>query len=187
MHSTSFLLFFRRHVLVAALLVVALVFSLGWFLVLQPARTRLATERSLLRSIEEEGARALEQRVALDRLRSAIANVRPEEFAKIDRTHPLGRDVPHLILELEAFASETGILLKNVALQESRGGVEKLLPKGVKSIDLVVTVTGGDYATLKQFLEAIEKSGRILDVRNFTFARGLQSYTINVQAYYREQ
>src|SRR3989338_857999 len=106
--ATSFPLFFRRHALVAALLVAAIVFSLGWFLVLQPARTRFAMGRSLLRSTEEERARALEQRATLDRLRSAIEDIRPEEFAKIDRIVPRGRDVPHLILELEAFASETG-------------------------------------------------------------------------------
>lgn len=186
MTATSLLLFFRRHALIAAALIGAIVFSLGWFLALEPARARLAAERSLLRSLEEERASVEEGAAAFDRLRSAIADVRPEEFAKIDRTHPRGRDVPRLILELEAFASETGILLKDVALQEGRGDVAQSLPQGVKSIDLVVTVSGGDYATLKRFLEAIEKSGRILDVRNFTFARGLQSYTINVQAYYRE-
>lgn len=179
-------MFFRRHVLVSACIVAAIVFLLGWFLVLQPARARFVADSLSLRSMEEEGAKLREQNATFDRLQKAMKNVRPEELAKIDRIVPSGRDVPHLILELEALASETGILLKDVALQEGKGDSDKSLPKGVKSIDLVVTVTGGDYATLKRFLEAVEKSGRILDVRNFTFSRGLQSYTINVQAYYRE-
>lgn len=179
-------MFFRRHVLVSASIVAAVIFLLGWFLLLAPARARLSVERASLQSIEAESTKASAQRATLEHLRSAIKDIRPEEFAKIDRMVPLGRDVPNLILQLEALASETGILLKHVALQEGRGGDDKSLPKGVKSVDLVVTVTGGDYATLKRFLEAAEKSGRILDVRNFTFSRGLQSYTINVQAYYRE-
>lgn len=182
----SFFLFLRRHLLVGALLVACAVGSVGWFLFVMPIRARLATAQSLLRAGEEEATRQARERAAFDRLQSTIKKVRPEEFAKIDRIVPRGRDVPHLILELEALASETGILLKNVALQEGGAENETALPKGVHPIGLVITVTGGDYVTLKHFLESIEKNGRIMDVRNFTFAKGLQSYTITIQAYYRE-
>ncbi|MBI4281675.1 type 4a pilus biogenesis protein PilO [Candidatus Uhrbacteria bacterium] len=157
----------------------------GWFFLLQPTSNNLAAARAAHTTLTAEYDRLREAEAAADRLTKEVSRVRPEEFEKMSRIVPSGRDVPRLIVELESLASETGILLKDVGLGEERESSAKDLPKGVHAIDLVVTVTGGDYATLKRFLEAIEKNVRLLDVQSFMFSKGLQSYSINLRAYYR--
>lgn len=176
---------FRMHPLSMGCAVAFLLGVGGWFLLLQPTSNDLATLRATHTTLVAEYDRLREEAAAADRLTKEVSRVTPEEFDKMSRIVPSGRDVPRLIVELESLASETGILLKDVGLGEGREGLAKDLPKDVHAIDLVVTVTGGDYATLKRFLEAIEKNIRLLDVQSFMFSKGLQSYIINLRAYYR--
>lgn len=160
--------------------------ALGWFFLVGPLEARIvATKRTL---IEREGQkeRLTQEQVLFGRLRDELAKISPEVSEKINRLLPKGRDVPRLLVELEALANETGLLLKDIGVSEGKTDDIKQFPNGVKPVDLVITVSAGDYATLKRFLDAVEKNVRLLNVKSFTFSKGLQAYTINVQAFYRE-
>ena len=177
---------FQEYYRTIAVVSFILVGTAGWFFFIRPLEARIAITR--VATIEGIAAkeRFAEQKATFERLRSDLTKVSPTIVDKISRLSPKGRDVPQLLVELEALANETGLLLKDIGVSEGKTESEKAFPKGVKSIDLVITVSAGDYSTLKRFLDAVEKNVRLLNVKSFTFAKGLQSYIINVQAYYME-
>lgn len=177
----------RLHVLVASCVVAGSVILAGWALIVRPIAGELVYHRMALSQNEQEYKRMIQERATFDRLQKEIDAVAPQDFEKIDRIVPVGRDVPHLIVELESLASETGVLLTDINVQEDDDAkAAKLLPAHVKPINVVITVAGADYAVTKRFLDAIEKNARLLDVKRFTFAKGVKSYTINLTGYYKE-
>lgn len=177
----------QRNAWASAIVCALVIGALGWFFIIQPQSSAIALLRQEATTLSDEQDRLERERSTFEQSRADASKFGADNTQKIDRLVPRGRDVPRLIVELESLASETGVLLKNIGLAEAATDSTQKFSTPVSVADLVVTVTGGDYVTLKRFLEAIEKNSRLLDVRSFSFAKGLQDYTIRLRAYYREE
>lgn len=159
---------------------------LGWFFLLSPAWGRL----EMAKRTGEEQRQTIEQlygeRARAERRKTALEKLDQEKLQKISRVIPVGRDVPRLVAELEALASETGVSLKSIAVGETERSLTTTLPRGVRPIPLSVTVSGVTYSATKAFLAALESNLRLLDVQSFSFSQGVQDYTMSIQAYYHD-
>lgn len=110
---------------------------------------------------------------------------------------PNFNDLPNLIVQLEALAKQTKFNLQGIAISEKSGTdkavntrlgnktstIAKELPSGVRSLKITITLDGGNYTRLKEFLQAVQTAWRLLEVNSISFARD-GSYAVELSAYY---
>jgi hypothetical protein len=110
---------------------------------------------------------------------------------------PNVNDLPNLIVQLEALAKQTKFNLQGIAISEksdtgkavdTRPGsktstIAKELPGGVRVLKITITLDGGNYTRLKEFLQAAQSAWRLLEVNSISFARD-GSYAVELSAYY---
>lgn len=99
-----------------------------------------------------------------------------------------------LILDLNALAARSGLSLANIdVIMDSAGGTSAaaglMLPAGpnpVGSVDLSLSAIG-TYAALQTFLAGVERSARLLDVRDMNVKgseTGVYNYQMNLRLYW---
>ena len=105
-----------------------------------------------------------------------------EDVAKIEAALPSDPSPPSFYNFLQKTVSENGLILRNI------GGfaVSPLTSNpSLNAISLSLEVSGS-YASLKNFLGAIEKSARIVEVNSISFSapeeEGLFNFTLGIQA-----
>lgn len=114
-----------------------------------------------------------------------------ENHARIENFLPNAVDNVRLILALNALASRSGFALSNIdvsagAAASASGGFEKAEVSPVSSIDLTLSAVGS-YAGLLRFLEGVEKSQRLLDVRDLVVTgsnSGVYTFTMILRLYW---
>ncbi len=91
-------------------------------------------------------------------------NERNSDIASLDKAIPSGQNVPELLVNLEAIASESGLILGNVNFKP-----KDLKAQGIKTLVAEIKVKGS-YPAFLNYLKAVEKSLRIFDVVSVSFA-----------------
>ncbi|MBI2446398.1 MAG: type 4a pilus biogenesis protein PilO [Parcubacteria group bacterium] len=99
----------------------------------------------------------------LERLISQY-NERGGDIASLNKAIPSGQNVPELLVNLEAIASESGLIFKGVNFKP-----KDLKAPGIKTLIAEIRVTGS-YPDFLNYLKAMEKSLRIFDVTSISFA-----------------
>lgn len=103
-------------------------------------------------------------------------NQRLTDIDSFSRVIPEGQNIPELLVNLEALASENGLVFSGVNFTP-----KDLKSPGVKTLIMVVRVKGS-YPAFKNYLVAMEKSLRIFDVMSFSFSgvsRGASNINVN--------
>lgn len=121
-----------------------------------------------------------------------------EELNKVTYALPSEPETAELLIQLEALANENGLLLKAISFQEVSEEIsEEVTDKPAKVSDeipksvLVNLQLTGTYEAFKNFLEALEKSLRIMDVLSIRFEplseelSNLYSFTLEIKAYWQ--
>lgn len=116
---------------------------------------------------------------------SEIKNIwsRLEEYrdslSQINEFIPDSYSLPALFNYLQGLASQTGLVLEDITL----GGVGG---EGIKEINLNLEVSG-TYSSLKNFLNALEQSAKLFNVKSISFSFpeevGVFSFKIAVATY----
>ncbi len=99
----------------------------------------------------------------LERLISQY-NERSSDIASLNKAVPSGQNVPELLVNLEALASESGLIFESVNFKP-----KDLKAKGIKTLIAEIKVKGS-YPAFLSYLRALEKSLRIFDVINVSFS-----------------
>ena len=99
----------------------------------------------------------------LERLISQY-NERSSDISSLSKAIPNGQNVPELLVNLEAIASESGLVFKGVNFKP-----KDLKAPGIKTLIAEIRVTGS-YPDFLNYLKAMEKSLRIFDVANISFS-----------------
>ena len=108
-----------------------------------------------------------------------ISNILPKE-----------KQIPELLVQLEALAKENNLVLGSVSLASTAEGEEK----AYKSLGISLELAGS-YSNLKKYLDSVEKNMRIMDITSLNFsatpvvAEGppdVFSYTVSMRTYYIE-
>lgn len=91
-------------------------------------------------------------------------NGQTDNLASFDKTITESQKIPELLVNLEALASENGLIFSSVDFKP-----KDLKAVGVKTLIMEIKVKGS-YPAFKNYLEAIEKSLRIFDVASVSFS-----------------
>lgn len=125
-------------------------------------------------ALEEQNKENLNSRLKLTaNLERLIGqyNERAADIASFGKAIPKGQNIPELLINLEALASENGLTFSGVDFKS-----KDLKTTGVKTLIMEMKVKGS-YSAFKNYLKAMEKSLRIFDVMNVSFAGVAPSQT----------
>ncbi len=130
-----------------------------------------------------------EIRQARDLLLGKRKNISSVDLARLKRLVPDHVDNVRLVMELDNIAARYGMSLKNVKINSDAGKESGTLGAtdvnfGTLNLDFSVV---GSYGIFNSFLQDLEKSLRIVDVKSFSFHSGendFYEYNIGIQTYW---
>ena len=91
-------------------------------------------------------------------------NEREGDISSLSKAIPNSQNVPELLVNLEAIASESGLVFKGVNFKP-----KDLKAPGIKTLIAEIRVTGS-YPGFLSYLKTMEKSLRIFDITSISFA-----------------
>jgi len=100
-------------------------------------------------------------------------NERASDLASFSKAIPVGQNIPELLINLEALASENGLIFSGVNFKP-----EDLKAPGIKTLIMEIKVKGS-YPAFQNYLKGMEKSLRLFDVTSISF-NGIAPGQVNV-------
>ena len=116
--STHLPLIIARHPLFFAGGIGIVLAGIGWIVLLVPAFARWDMAKQTVDEQRNVQATVERSRAHMEQLQRAVADISDGELQKVQSVAPEGRDVPRLIVELEALATETGVSLTDVLIRD---------------------------------------------------------------------
>lgn len=125
-----------------------------------------------------------------------VYDSRKDEVKRVYYAIPAKRDIPGLIVQFEALASENGLILENINLgkiktERSKLGEIESPEETYKSLDITLKLAG-NYLAFKSFLQALEFNVRLMDINLISFSSieteesGLVfTFDVKLKAYYQ--
>jgi Tfp pilus assembly protein PilO len=163
-------------ILIVAFVVILFLFDLPIYNEVTYLRNEIKTYKDFLEEKEELV-------IKVNQLKQ-IYESRKGELSKVHYVLSFEKDIPNLIVQLEALTSENGLILENLAFIEKKieqkGKVEwgregatpisGVKPKEAhKSLGVTLSLTGS-YQSLKSFLKALEFNVRLMDIKSISFS-----------------
>jgi Tfp pilus assembly protein PilO len=152
-----------------------------WNISIAETKKAIANDESALVSAGEYTAQQNE-------LISARKAINPSDLARLTTLLPDSVDNVQLILNLNALAARSGISLSHVDVmanaQASGSGTSAASP--INSVDVALSAVG-TYEALQTFLTGVEKSERLLDVRDISVKgsdTGVYTYQMTIRLYW---
>ena len=160
----------------------------------------IAETKAAIKNNEQALAAADEYKAKQNTLASARNAIDPENLARISTFLPDSVDNVGLILDINALAARSGLSLSNIdVVANNAGGAQTntrapasagALPVArtnlVGSVDLSLSAIGS-YTALQSFLAGVERSARLLDVRDIVVKgsdTGVYNYQMTLRLYW---
>jgi len=89
-------------------------------------------------------------------------NAKAGDFNSFSKTVPVGSNVPELLINLEAIASENGLIFSGVNFKPDTKTA------GIRTLTMEIRVKGS-YPAFKNYIKAMEQSLRLFDVTSISF------------------
>jgi len=128
-----------------------------------------------------------------DRLLISYNSLPPAELERLSKALPQNVDTVRLALDLDTIAAQYGITLKDVAIDDGaeRNSGQIVLPGSDKPYQKVMVNVRfvSSYENFRKFIEDLEKSLRIMDIRGVNFQVGdsnLYEHEILLETYWVE-
>lgn len=186
--------------------VIIIVAAAGFLLLLQPKLGQVQ-QTGVLHLEQTKQQLEISQRVLLETesLVQKYEQLNAQNVQKLLAVLPSDPDLPDMFVQIEALALTAGLKLNNVnfAPNETQTGASavagtagkeqqataKNLPANMREMGVSFSVTGGrGYASLKDFLQKLESSVRLLDLQSLSYTPGdgtdAETYTVNAVTYY---
>lgn len=174
----------------------ALMFSVAvFFAYIHPTWTgSIAATKAAIASDDQALASARAYVAQQDALMAARNAIDPADLARLQTFLPNSVDNVGMILDLNALAARSGLSLSNIDVSDnsaatSNTGSTSAVPVSlnpVNSVDLSLNAAG-TYIGFENFLTAVEKSQRLLDVRDLLVQgsdTGVYSYDMTLRLYW---
>lgn len=175
---------------------IALLFAVGIFFVyINPMWTgQIADTKASIADIDKALAAAKEYAARQQQLATERDAIDPAGLTRLNTFLPDSVDNVRIILDLNALASRTGFALSSIDVTGNAKGTsgnssESLSSTDVSpvgSIDLSLSAVG-TYTAFQNFMQGIERSQRLLDVRDLSVSgsnTGLYTYAMTVRLYW---
>lgn len=154
----------------------------------------IAESKAAIAADDEALEAASAYKAKQNELAAARNAIDPESLERLNVFLPDSVDNVGMILDLNALASRSGIVLSNIdvateptsATVPTRSAAPVARANPIGSIDLSLSAVG-TYSALQTFLMGIERSARILDVRELTVRgsdTGVYTYQMKIRIYW---
>lgn len=187
--------------------IIILIFILAFIAILLlldlPLYNKITSLREEIKKYEEFLKEKEEILVKVNQLKQ-VYDSRKSEMNRVFYVLPIEKDLPNLIVQFEALASENGLILekinfikqqtttRRVAAEDAElGAAETLEPqKDYKTLEVSLSLSG-NYQSFQSFLEALELNIRLMDIKSISFktqkteAGAGFTFDINLQVYYQ--
>lgn len=178
--------------------ILAILIAIGaFFLYVNPTWTvDIAAVQASIASDDQALAAASQYNTQQSTLTDARNQIDPASLARLNVFLPDSVDNVGLILDLTTLASHSGLSLSNIdvttnipAMSQAAGAPGALPAAGkspLGSVDMSLTAVG-TYTALQTFLTGVEKSERLLDVRDLTVKgadTGIYTYQMILRLYW---
>ncbi|MDD2732109.1 MAG: type 4a pilus biogenesis protein PilO [Candidatus Pacebacteria bacterium] len=164
-------------------IVLIIVFALGAALLWWPKLQEILELRAELKLVNEEIKQREGYSAKLNTLNEKIREY-PEELQKIDSAFPKEPSVPVLFNYIQKTSSENGLILDKISLGKMGLSSDT---QGLGEISFSVSVSGS-YSALKNFLSAMNKTSRLIDINSIGFSSpdksDLFTFDISLKTYY---
>ncbi len=90
-------------------------------------------------------------------------NERASDLTSFSKAVPVGQNIPELLINLEALASENGLIFSGVNFKP-----KDLKAPNIKTLTMEIKVKGS-FPAFQNYLKAMEKSLRLFDVTSISF------------------
>jgi len=192
-------IFLNRNYPFLGLGIFAIIITLSYFFIIMPKLNQVRQQKgSQLPMIQTELKALADYFNQSDALAAFIKNynaIHQADVNKVNYILPAEAKIPELIAQLEALAVKNGFKVASLdisskeAEKKSHGEeveVQAAGDTGLKMLNIGLSINGGDYFILKQFLQDIEDHLRLLDVMsiNFQSVEEEGKYLLNIQTYY---
>ena len=171
-----------------------------FFFYVRPAWTgSIATTKAAIANDNQALATASEYTAKQNELASAENAINPADLSSLSTFLPNSVDNVGIILDLNALAARSGLLLTKADVaagvngadsQNSSASAAGAVPDGsqsnIGSISLSISASG-TYAAFRSFLAGIEDSQRLLDMKSLSISgsnSGIYTYTMTIQLYW---
>lgn len=176
----------------------------GYFLV-WPAFQSMMLGRDNLVAWQQKLAQAQESKKKLGELETKYQSIQDEQD-RIMQALPPSEDIPGLLVQMEALASQNGLIIDSLSfvypqsdtgarinVSETEGSVAATgssLPAGVKVLSVNLNLNG-NYSSLKNFLKAAENNLRLTDVGKISYSQNdtysdMGKLSIGLSVYYKQ-
>jgi len=160
--KTSYIIFFM----------VLMLGIIGWFLI-WPAVQDISQLSQSVNDWQSQLADAKAAKQGLAKLQGEFNRLK-SKADQIDNALPSEKDLPDLLVQAEALASQSGLVLGSISFTSQQ---QPSLPPGTEAPEeaapakiLQVTLSlDGNYTGLKNFLTALENNLRVSDVSSISF------------------
>jgi len=174
-------------VLIAGL--IAIIFFLDW-----PAYKRMNFLNSEIKRHQQFLQEKQELNIKVEQLKQGY-EAQQENIKKINYALPEGKDIPNLIVQFEALASENGLILEKLSFDTKHSKKDSESKKAYEVLNVTLSLTG-DYTGLKNFLGSLENNIRIMDIISIGFStaameglpettQAVFTFDIELQTYYQ--
>jgi Tfp pilus assembly protein PilO len=170
-----------------------------WFVFWEPWRATLSGQSSLSTIAAEQRLVDAKQHLRVVQLHaSQLAKISPSDTARMEEALPSTPAIPELLVELEALATDSGMISPEITFDSAPTAAPDKSPKdffGGKPSEAAPQADYGtiggtftfqvtDYAQLKTILDAVQHNLRLLDITDVTFAGSGLNATVNFTSYY---
>lgn len=161
----------------------------------------ITTTKAAIKSDDDALSAAKAYTEAQNQLTAARNAIDPNDLARLTSFIPDSVDNVRIILDINSLAARSGLTISNVTVSDSstsrtkssvssntQAGASTLAaPENpVGSVDLSLAAAG-TYSSLRSFLDGVEKSGRLLDLRDLAVKgsnTGAYNYQMTLRIYW---
>jgi len=176
------------------LLLAVAVFLGGYTYLLKQTYTDLITQQQKrLTQVNKTIEDLKEQDKKLDELKTAGISFDQQEELLINSALPSSYDYASVVIQITSLAERYGFVITGLDVSEmstdtrSRSGQAETaspLPSGVKGVEISLEAAGGSYSSWREFVNALENSAMLLDVKAVDMSLEDGSYSLELMSYY---
>ena len=179
--------FVSRFEWLALLLVIIILVGGGYFILFPKFQELRPGGRYHLDSyllLKESRANHLQDLKALVNNYKSISQ---NDIDKLRKVLPPQQDIAGLFVQLDYIAKKNGFFLQTIDIREEKVDPQREREESpaIKKLEISINLVGGNYFTLKNFLNDIETNLRLFDVKGIHFSKSLDSFIINLSTYYQ--
>lgn len=182
---SSFQLLLLQYFKFITPLTVVLILVFSFIFLLKPQYNKVRVSGALNLEAKQESLNNKKDHLSqLKELAENYSGLSAGDIIKVEKILPREEDIPGVLAQLEKLAVDNGFNILSLDINSVQSLSRDKQQSLVKKLSLSLAIEGGDYASLKLFLDQLENNLRLFDVESLNFTAGSGLYTLNISTYF---